>query len=146
QRQPGKIDPAPRALDLDADDEGQGDEHDAEEAADDGHAADRPRALQRDEEHDEGGDRQQGELPAYEMHAVVADPLGDRRARRHGENGAEADQHGEGDEAPAVDRPPPARDRALIDAGEAHRRSPGNPATSARKASPRASKSANWSK
>src|SRR5579885_1048376 len=146
QGQPGKVDPAPRALDFDSRDEGHGDEGDADEETDHGEAADRHRRLQRDDEHDEHGNRQQGQLAPHEMHAVVADALGHGRARRHGEERAEPDQHGKSDEAPAIDRPPPARDGALIGAREGHARSPGSAVTSARNASPRASKFTNWSK
>src|SRR5215467_7167026 len=63
-------------------------------------------------------------MPTNEMQSVVADPLGDRRARREAHDDAKADQHRERAEAPPVDRPPPTRHQALVDPGEFHPRRP----------------------
>src|SRR6185437_13686399 len=66
------------------------------------------------------------------------------RRRRHDHQRAEPDQRRQRHQRPAVDGPPPLRHRALIGAGVFHG-APGKEATSARNASPRASKSVNWS-
>src|SRR5215472_324248 len=59
-------------------------------------------------------------MPTNEMQPIVADPLGDRRARREAHDDAKADQHRERAKAPTVYRPPPTRHQALIDPGEFH--------------------------
>ena len=87
---------------------------------DEGDAAHRPRRLQRYQPHDADRHRQEGEIAAHEMHTVIADALGDGRARRQAHDDAETHQDAECGEAPSVDGPPPARHRALIDAGEPH--------------------------
>src|SRR5271170_1055572 len=59
-------------------------------------------------------------MAADKMQPVITNPLGDRRARRQAHHDAEADQHAERGKAPAVDGPPPPRNRALIDPRESH--------------------------
>ena len=122
QRQQRKIDPAARSLDLGADNERQGQQYEPGGEDNDGDAADRARRLQRHQPHDADRKRQQGEIAADKMPAVIADAFGDRRARRQAHDDPESHQNEECREAPSIDGPPPARHRALIDAGEPHMR------------------------
>ena len=96
QREPGEIDPAPGALDLAADEEGEGGQRQATTEADHGDAPDRPAgACSETAEHDRGGDRQQRELAADEMQLSSPDAVRHRRARRQREQAAEGDEDGE---------------------------------------------------
>ena len=54
------------------------------------------------------------------MQRRIAEPLGDRRARRHAHDRAEPDQQQQRAQRPAVDGPPPAGHRPLVDAREHH--------------------------
>ena len=118
QRQAREIDPAPRALDLDADDESQREQGERDAETDHRNAADGPGRLQRDREHEAQRQRQHRQMAADKMQPVITDPLGHRRARRQAHHDAEADQHAERGKAPTVDGPPPPRNRALIDPRE----------------------------
>ncbi len=76
---------------------------------------------QRHPEHDRESDWRDHQLALDEVQRRVAEPLGDRRACRHAQHHAKGEQQDERTEAPAVDGPPPAGDRPLVDAGEHHR-------------------------
>src|ERR1700761_8266886 len=83
----------------------------------------------------------------HEIEGRRMDAVGHRRARRSDQQRADADQHGERDQGPAVHGPPPAAEDGMIGTGEghAHAATSGKAWTAATKKRPRTSKFGNWS-
>src|SRR5262249_19878417 len=112
------------ALDLSADHQGERKQDDADRKNRKRDTANSARGLQRDDPHQTDRRRQQGEIAADEMAALITDALRHRRGRGQAHDDAKSHQPAERDQIPAIDGPPPSRDRALVDAGETHRNRP----------------------
>ena len=107
------------------------------------------RRQQRDPEHDRQRERHHPELALGEVQRVIAEPLGDRRARRHAHHRAE--EHQQRSARPSVQRSTVHHQRAIgrrsMRANIMTASGRSDPATprQARGRSPRTSKLGNWS-
>ncbi len=99
--------PAARALDLLAEEQRRHDQRQGYDEHRQRDAANMARRQQGHAEHDEQRGQQKQRLPIDEMEGRQMQPLGHRRAAGHREHESRDDQHGDGDEEPAVDRPGP---------------------------------------
>src|SRR5690606_40501736 len=92
---------------------------------------------------------QEDDLALHEMEIGQPDAMRDRRRGGERQHGADGNQHGDGDQQPAIDGPPPAAEDGGIGAREGdHAAAPVTAprrATSSMKASPRCSKLLYWS-
>ena len=139
QREARQVDPAPRALDLDPDDKGQREQRDRDRKTDEGDPPDRARRQQRHPEHDRESDRRD--------HQLALDEVQRSRSRcRSATAGLAAMlitapkpmQQDERTEAPAVDGPPPARDRRSGRCGRTSSRGDASPLAALRRSADRA--------
>ena len=145
---PAQIDPAPCAQNLAAQEDRQHRADQREREDDRGRQLHRAQRQKRGEAENEERDDRKCRLPAGIAEIAGAEPAtGRRRAGREGQDQANGEQGQRREQRDAIDRPPPGGETTAIGARQAHDASRTCSAvravTSARKASPRSSKSRN---
>ena len=124
QREAGEVDPAARALDLDADEQRRQHQDERDDEHDQRRAPRLPRRQERGRDHHRQRRQEEGDVALDEMEAVVAEALGDRRAAGERQDDAAEHQDDDADEQVLVDGPPPLGECGLRSARLTIRRPP----------------------